>query len=219
MHPKSWLGRALVGRFLGSTQVLRLAEKFRALLSSDRPTITLDVFVPFSRVDEFLAWYRREFDFFPLWCVPYRRVRDYEWLSPRFWSRFDDSLFLDLAIYGMKQRGAVNMHKAMEDELMRIGGIKTLISHNYYSEQDFSPRASTCRTTQKTPSCTSPGRISSSRSLRRSPTARSTRSKRSAESWWSTKGRASKSGPKSTRRRPGVRSPSTRAATPCERAR
>ncbi len=137
VHPKSWLGRVLVGRFLGSTQVLRLAEKFRALLPSERPTITLDVFVPFSRVDEFLAWYRREFDFFPLWCVPYRRVRDYEWLSPRFWSRVDDSLFLDLAIYGMKQRGGFNMHQAMEDELMRIGGIKTLISHNYYSEQDF----------------------------------------------------------------------------------
>ena len=73
------------------------------LLPAQRPPITLDVFVPLSRVPRFLAWYRAEIGHFPLWCVPYRRVRDYEWVAPSFYAGLDDQLFLDLAIYGMRQ--------------------------------------------------------------------------------------------------------------------
>src|SRR5207248_3357908 len=117
--------------------VLRLAEKLHWLLPDEKPTITLDVFLPFSKVDAFLEWYRDEFKFFPLWCVPYRRMRKYEWISDEFWSGVEDELFLDLAIYGMKQRGEKNYHEIMEQKLLEIGGLKTLISHNYYSEADF----------------------------------------------------------------------------------
>jgi FAD/FMN-containing dehydrogenase len=137
VRPRSFLGRLLLGRFVASTQWLWLGEKLRWLLSSDRPTIILDVFVPFSRVPEFLAWYERTFRFYPLWCVPYRRVRDYEWLAPAFWSNLPDPLFLDLAIYGMRQRGPANYHRLMEEKLRELGGIKTLISHNYYGEDEF----------------------------------------------------------------------------------
>ena len=48
-----------------------------------------------------------------------------------------DELFLDLAIYGMKQTGRGNYHKLMEEKLAEVGGLKTLISHNYYAEGDF----------------------------------------------------------------------------------
>ena len=93
--------------------------------------------MPFSRVPEFLAWYEQTFQFYPLWCVPYRRVRDYEWLDDAYYKRLDDALFLDLAIYGMRQRGPVNYHRAMEEKLRELGGIKTLIAHNYYYETEF----------------------------------------------------------------------------------
>ena len=69
--------------------------------------------------------------------LPYRRVHDYEWLAPSFYDGMRDQMFLDLAIYGMEQRGDKNYYAAMEQELMAIGGVKTLISHNYYSEADF----------------------------------------------------------------------------------
>jgi FAD/FMN-containing dehydrogenase len=134
VHPKSAIGRLLFGRFFGSSRLLRLAERVPWLLPS---SVTLDVFVPFSRAPEFLAWFEREFGFFPLWCVPYRRVRDYEWITPDFYRRLDDDLFLDLAIYGMKQRTGQNAYKVIEDKLLEIGGLKTLISHNYFSEDDF----------------------------------------------------------------------------------
>jgi FAD/FMN-containing dehydrogenase len=137
VRPRSFLGRLLLGRILTSTQWLRLGERLRWLLRSERPTVTLDVFVPFSRVPAFLAWYEREFGFYPLWCVPYRRVRDYEWLDDSFYAALRDPLFLDLAIYGMRQRGAKNYHRVMEDKLRELGGVKTLIAHNYYGEAEF----------------------------------------------------------------------------------
>jgi FAD/FMN-containing dehydrogenase len=137
VHPKTALGRLVFGRFMSSSILLWLAEKLHRFLPAENPTVTLDVFVPFSRVDAFMDWYGKEVAFFPLWCVPYRRVRDYEWLSPEFYAGLDDELFLDLAIYGMKQRGGRNYYKEIEEELLRVNGIKTLISHNYYDEDVF----------------------------------------------------------------------------------
>jgi FAD/FMN-containing dehydrogenase len=137
VHPRSALGRLLFGRLMGSSHLLWLADKLHWALPAQHPPVILDVFVPFSRAVEFMDWYRREIDYFPLWCVPYRRVRPYEWLSADFLRRSSDELYLDLAIYGMKQPAGKNVHAMMEQKLLEIGGIKTLISHNYYSEDDF----------------------------------------------------------------------------------
>ena len=70
--------------------------------------------------------------------MPYKRVKDYAWLAPRFYQGMKDELFLDLAIYGMKQpKDGRNYHKLMEDKLLELGGMKTLIAHNYYSKEEF----------------------------------------------------------------------------------
>ena len=53
-------------------RALMLARDYRPA------AITLDVFLPFSKVPHFMRWFRNTFDYFPLWCVPYRRVRDYD---------------------------------------------------------------------------------------------------------------------------------------------
>ena len=137
VRPKSFLGRLLFGKFIASTQMLWLGHKLHWLLPREHPTITLDVFVPISRVPEFLAWYAKTFKFYPLWCVPYHIARRYEWLSDAYWSGVKDEMFLDLAIYGMKQHGDANYHRLMEEKLRELGGIKTLIAHNYYPEAEF----------------------------------------------------------------------------------
>jgi FAD/FMN-containing dehydrogenase len=137
VHPRTLLGRLLLGKFMGSTRVLRLAEAFPGLLRSERPNVIVDVFIPFSQAPAFFDWYRQEFDHFPLWCVPYRLPHLYPWLSPEFQARCQDRLFLDIAIYGMRQDGQKNCHALMEQKLLELGGLKTLISHNYYSEADF----------------------------------------------------------------------------------
>jgi FAD/FMN-containing dehydrogenase len=135
--PSSWLGRLLVGKLATSARVMWLANRFPRLVVRERPTVTLDVFVPLSRVPRFLRWYERVVQHYPLWCVPYRRVRDYPWLAPSFYAGMTDELFLDLAIYGLEQRGDADFYRLIEQELREVGGVKTLIAHNHYTEDEF----------------------------------------------------------------------------------
>ena len=137
VRPKSFIGRLLLGKVMTSTRWLELGDKLHWLLRSSRPTVTVDVFVPFSKAQAFMDWYEREIGFFPVWCVPYRRVRDYPWLADSFWRGITDPLFLDLAIYGLRQHRGRNIHRELEQELRAVGGIKTLISHNYYEPDEF----------------------------------------------------------------------------------
>ena len=138
VHPKSLLGRLLFGKLLDSSQLLRLAREAPLAAPRRAPDRHARRLRAVLEVAEFMDWYEREIGFFPLWCVPYRRVRDYEWLADEFYARTRDELFLDLAIYGMRQRRPTsNYHAMIEEKLLEIGGIKTLISHNYYSEDEF----------------------------------------------------------------------------------
>jgi len=135
--PRSFLGRLLFGRCLNSNNVLRFVQKFHKIIPPNRIPVTVDTFIPFSKMTEFMDWYTKEVNFFPLWCVPYNRVRDYEWIDNEFINRTKDRLFLDIAIYGLKKRTDKDYYRILEDELMRLGALKTLISTNYYTEADF----------------------------------------------------------------------------------
>lgn len=134
VNPKSFIGRLFLGKFINSTNVLKLANKFHKYIPKSKIPITLDTFIPFSRINNFMEWYEKEINFFPLWCVPYKAVRKYEWINKNFIT--DDKLFLDIAIYGMKKRDK-NYYKIIEDKLIEIKALKTLISENYYEEKDF----------------------------------------------------------------------------------
>jgi FAD/FMN-containing dehydrogenase len=137
VHPRTALGRLLLGRFLHSSEILRLAERARRWLPAERPDVTVDLFLPLSRLEPFLAWYARRIGHVPLWCVPYRRVRDYEFLAPEMFEGITDDLYVDLAIYGMKQPPGRNVYKELEEALVPLHGVKTLISHNYYEPAVF----------------------------------------------------------------------------------
>jgi FAD/FMN-containing dehydrogenase len=134
--PKSLLGRALFGKLVHSDSMLRAADRFHRFLPKS-PSVIVDVFVPFSRTAEFMDWYHQEIKHYPVWCVPYKRTRDYEWLTSQWWSGVKDPLFLDLAIYSLKQPPGRNIYKEFEDQLLKVNGTKTLISYNYYDEQTF----------------------------------------------------------------------------------
>ena len=99
--------------------------------------ITIDLFIPFSQLSNFLDWYQKEIGHFPLWYVPYKIVRRYEWVNPEIFEKNNDELMIDIAVYGMEKREGKNYYRMMEEELMKIGGIKTLISNNYYREEEF----------------------------------------------------------------------------------
>ncbi|MGI5861202.1 MAG: FAD-binding oxidoreductase [Myxococcales bacterium] len=137
VRPKSRLGRLLLGRFVRSTEVLKLAEKLAWALPRENPTLTVDVFIPFSRFGDFMEWYWREFGPFPLWCVPYRPAQRYHWLSDEWYAGLEDEMFVDLAVYGFKGRDGRNYYRMLEEKLQELNGVKTLISFNYYSEEEF----------------------------------------------------------------------------------
>lgn len=94
VNPKSFLARLIFGKFINSTRTLRLVERFHRIIPPEKIPITVDVFIPFSKVSDFMAWYRKEVNHFPLWCVPYKLVRGYEWLSADFLNKTKDQLFL-----------------------------------------------------------------------------------------------------------------------------
>lgn len=129
--------RRLLGKFfLSSTKLLTLAKKFGFLFAQAQPDVIVDVFVPFSRFADFWSFYEREFNYFPVWVVPYKIARRYPWIADDYLKGVPDELFIDLAIYGMRQRGR-NYYKLLEDELLRVQGMKTLISHNSYDKETF----------------------------------------------------------------------------------
>ncbi len=134
---ESLIGRLLLGKLLTSTRKLKIANALRPVLGSKTIPVTVDLFIPFKNVDDFMEWYRREIDYFPLWCVPYRRVRDYEWVDDKYWNRIRDDLFIDLAIYGLKQEKERNLYRVIEEGIMEVGALKTLISGNHFSEEEF----------------------------------------------------------------------------------
>ena len=133
------LRRLLAPVALGSSNILSLAKRFPFLGgTADPPDVVSDVFIPFARTEEFFSWYRKLFDYYPLWIVPYRIERMYPWVNPGLVSRMEnDELFIDCAIYGFRQHGGINYYKALEEKVYELGGIKTLITHNYYSEKEF----------------------------------------------------------------------------------
>lgn len=129
--------RRLFGKyFLSSTKLLTQAKRLGFLFKNFKPDVIVDVFVPLSHFADFWSFYEREFNYFPVWIVPYKIAHRYPWIADEFLKGVPDELFIDLAIYGMRQRGR-NYYKLLEDELLRVQGMKTLISHNYYDEETF----------------------------------------------------------------------------------
>jgi hypothetical protein len=131
---------ALGKAFLGSTKMIkwskRLAPVFRRIRA--RPDVVCDYFIPAPRVPEFYEWYLKEMPYFPLWVVPYRVSQVYPWLSEEHAGRFEGDLFVDLAVYGMRNEDPrIDRSQQLEEKAYELGGIKTLISRNHYSPERF----------------------------------------------------------------------------------
>ncbi len=134
------LVRRLFGKFfLGSTNLIKWSNRLRHVLKlKKRPDVVVDVFIPSKRFKEFYDWYESDFDFFPLWIVPYRVTDYYPWLAPKFAEKMDDKFLIDCAVYGkVNTNPLVDYSELMENKVFELGGIKTLISRNHYDEKTF----------------------------------------------------------------------------------
>ena len=100
--------------------------------------MVVDVFIPARRFGEFWDWYRRDFNFWPLWIVPYRIAKPYPWISDAHRERMGETLFIDAAVYGKPNSDPdVDWSEVLEKKTFELGGIKTLISRNHYDAERF----------------------------------------------------------------------------------
>jgi hypothetical protein len=131
--------RFLFGKFfLGSNNILKLAHKFPFLnYSIHGPKVVADVFIPASNSENFFDWYAGMFNFFPLWIVPYHINKMYPWINPSLMKDVKDTLFIDCAIYGFTQDKRYNYYKELENKVFSLKGIKSLITNNFYNEEEF----------------------------------------------------------------------------------
>jgi hypothetical protein len=130
--------RLLFGRwFLSSTRMIKTAKKLSFVFKHLKPDVVVDIFVAMSRFKNFFQFYLEEFNYFPLWIVPYRIPRRYDWINEKFMEEIKDELFIDCAVYGLRQNSKKDYYKIMDRKLLELKGIKTLISHNSYDPETF----------------------------------------------------------------------------------
>ncbi len=132
--------RFVVGKFvLGSTNLITWSKRIESILNlKKRPDVVCDIFIPARRFGDFWNWYEKDFDFFPLWVIPYRVPKMYGWVSKAHGDRMQDDLLIDCAVYGKPNgRPDVDFSKMLEDKTYELDGIKTLISRNHYTKERF----------------------------------------------------------------------------------
>jgi len=132
--------RFLLGKMLlGSTNLIKWSKRVRPIMKlKRRPEVVVDVFIPSKRFDEFYRWYENDFDFYPLWIVPYRTPQLYPWIDDAYAKGIEDTLFIDCAVYGKpNSRPDVDFSELLERKTIELGGLKTLISRNHFDEETF----------------------------------------------------------------------------------
>lgn len=139
--PLEWtpVRRLLGGMVLGSTNLIRWSKRLDKVLGlKKRPDVVCDVFIPGSSFLDFFSWYRKAFDFWPLWVVPYRMpISPYAWMSDSVQKSLGSALAFDCAVYGKVNTGEDDLSAMLEEKTFELGGIKTLIGRNHYSRERF----------------------------------------------------------------------------------
>jgi hypothetical protein len=125
-------------KILGSTNIINLWKNY-PMLHYLRPKadVIVDLFIPVQNFERFFFQFDKKFNYYPIWIVPYRIPKLYPWVNPDFVKGINGNLWIDFAVYGMKQSIFENSYKILEYLVYDNQGLKTLISHNYYSQENF----------------------------------------------------------------------------------
>lgn len=137
---ETWPARLLLGKMLlGSTNLIKWSNRLKPVMRlKKRPDVVVDVFIPSNRFGDFYSWYERDFDFYPLWIVPYRAPHLYPWINRDYGKKINGTFFIDCAVYGKKNsKPDVDYSEIIEKKTIEMGGIKTLISRNHFDEKKF----------------------------------------------------------------------------------
>jgi FAD/FMN-containing dehydrogenase len=124
---------------LGSTNLIKWSNRLKSIMRvKKRPDVVVDVFIPGKRFREFISWYENEYDFYPLWIVPYRVGSVYPWINDEYAKGMADDILIDCAVYGKRNnKPDIDYSETLEKKTIELNGIKTLISRNHFDEKTF----------------------------------------------------------------------------------
>ena len=125
-------------RSSGSSELLRLAEKANRAPRRERPAVTVDLFLPYSKVPAFLEWHTKRAGALSTVVRPLRPGAGLSVAGRRLLPRP-----LRPPVRGFRNlrdeaaTGRPELLPPHRRKLFELGGVKTLISHNYYTEDEF----------------------------------------------------------------------------------
>jgi len=116
-----------------------LTRRLNALTGIHRESVIQDVDIPLENAAAFIDFFEREIGIRPVWVCPARHDRsrgDY----PLFPMR-DDTLYINFGFWdGVRSRKTYprgHFNRLIEDEVAKLGGIKSLYSESFYSQETF----------------------------------------------------------------------------------
>lgn len=147
VHAQNWVVRRLLGRArLNSrtyTRIMRWNARWgltRALsrLRGDHPeSVIQDVDIPIQHAAEFLAFLLREIGILPIWICPVRPPQAQFTLYPlREGTRYVNFGFWDV-VHSPVAHEAGHYNRRVEEEVLRLGGIKSLYSDSFFDRETF----------------------------------------------------------------------------------
>jgi FAD/FMN-containing dehydrogenase len=126
-------------RYLRSDVYRRLVARYRRFRppSTEEPVIQ-DVEIPVSRLAEFLDFFHRDIGISPVWLCPVKLRSTEGW---PLYPMDPDVLYVNVGFWSevpvLPGARMGDRNRAIEHEVARLGGHKSLYSDSYYEESDF----------------------------------------------------------------------------------
>jgi len=148
-----WADKPLVRRLLGRERlnsrfyqkVMRwnsrwgVMRRLDRLVGVHRESVIQDVVIPLSKAPDFLGFLLREIGITPVWLCPIRRVHD-GYRFPLFHlepgTTYVNFGFWDM-LRGRQALAPGHYNRRVEDEVARLGGMKSLYSDSFYTRDAF----------------------------------------------------------------------------------
>jgi len=119
-----------------------LTRRIEKLLGLHSESVTQDVDIPIARAAEFLDFYQRTISLWPLWICPIGPVKDAGDGTPRFTLYpMREDWYVNFGFWDVKRtrdpHPAGHFNRLIEAKVVELGGIKSLYSDSYFSEEEF----------------------------------------------------------------------------------
>ena len=116
-----------------------VTRRLNALTGIHRESVIQDVDIPLENAPAFIDFFEREIGIQPVWICPAQHDRS-RGEYPLFPMR-DDTLYINFGFWdGVRSRQTYlrgHFNRLIEDEVAKLGGIKSLYSESFYSQETF----------------------------------------------------------------------------------